>query len=83
MDENSTNDLAETVLFQQENRKQQLEDDIVALRQEKARSKTLFTKARRHLLVLKQEKDVTAQTIQNACDSGWGTSDSTMVSLAD
>ena len=51
MDENSTNDLPETVLFQQENREQQLEDDIVALRQEKARSKTLFTKARRRLLV--------------------------------
>ena len=46
MEENNTSDLPETVLLHQEDREQQLEDDIVALRQEKAKTKTLFTKAK-------------------------------------
>ena len=48
----------------QQDREQQLEDEIVALRQEKARTKTLFTKARRCLLVLLQEKNVPVETIR-------------------
>ena len=54
MDEENS-DIPNPVAPQQED-KEQLEDAIVALRQEKARTKTLFTKARRRLLVLIQEK---------------------------
>ena len=54
MDEENS-DIPNPVIPQQED-KEQLEDTIVALRQEKARTKTLFTKARRRLLVLIQEK---------------------------
>ena len=41
----------------------------MALRQEKARTKTYFSKARHQLLVLIQEKDVTVAAIQEACEA--------------
>ena len=45
MEEESSDSRAVTP--QQDNAKEKLEDAIVALRQEKARTKTYFTKARR------------------------------------
>ena len=54
MDEENS-DIPNPVVPQQED-KEQLEDAIVALRQEKARTKTLFTKARRRLLVFNTRK---------------------------
>jgi len=83
MEENSASDHGET---QQEDREQKLEDDIVALRQEKARTKTLFIKARCYLLVLLQEKEVSIESIQNSCervDGALETVIDTMVSLTD
>ena len=69
MEDNSTSEPTETVLPQQGDKEQQLEDEIVGLRQEKARTKTCFTKARRCLLVVIHEKEVTVETIQNACET--------------
>jgi len=54
MGENSTRDFPETVL----DREQQLKDDIVDLRQEKAR-----TKNPNRFLLLLQEKEVSVETI--------------------
>ena len=71
---------------QQGDAKEKLEDAIVALRQEKARTKTYFTKARRRLLVLIQEKDVTVGAVQEACealDDAMETAMDTMISLTD
>jgi len=85
MEDNSAIDLSETVLPQQD-REQQLEDEMVALRQEKARTKTLFTKARRCLLVLLQERDVSVETIQSSCERVDGVLETvmdTMISLTD
>ena len=59
---------------------------IVVLRQEKAGTKILFTKARRWLLVLMQEKDVTVEAIQDACETLDGALETvmdTMMSLTD
>ena len=58
-----------SVITPQQDDMEQLEDAIVVLRQEKARTKTLFTKARSQLLSLMQEKDVTAEAIQDACET--------------
>ena len=84
MDEENI-DIPNPVVPQQEDKEQQ-EDAIVALRQEKARTKTLFTKARRRLLVLIQEKDVTVEAIQDACEALDGALETvmdTMMSLTD
>ena len=80
-----TGDLPSTVAPQQDG-KEQLEDEIMLLRHEKARTKTLFTKARHRLLVIIQEKDVTAETIQDACETLDGTLETamdTMMNLTD
>jgi len=82
MEDNSASDLSETVLPQQD-REQQLEYEIVAWRQEKARTKTLFTKARGCLL---QERDVSVETIQSSCERVDGVLEmimDTMMSLTD
>jgi len=84
MEEESSDSRAVTP--QQDNAKEKLEDAIVALRQEKARTKTYFTKARRRLLVLIQEKDVTVEAVQEACealDDALETAMDTMTSLTD
>ena len=83
MDE--TSDITKVVTPQEED-KEQLEDAIVVLRQEKARTKTHFTKARRQLLVLIKEKDVTVEAIRDACetlDGALETAMDTMMSLTD
>ena len=83
MDE--TSDITKVVTPQEED-KEQLEDAIVVLRQEKARTKTHFTKARRQLLVLIKEKDVTVEAIRDACetlDRALETAMDTMMSLTD
>ena len=54
--------------LEQQQGNEQLEDSILELRQEKAKVKTLFTKARRRTLVLIQEKDVTVEVIKDACE---------------
>ena len=84
MDEENS-DIPNPVVPQQEDQ-EQLEDAIVVLRQEKARTKTLFTKARHRLLVLIQEKDVTVEAIQDACETLDGALETvmdTMMSLTD
>ena len=84
MEEESSDSRAVTP--QQDDAKDKLEDAIVALRQEKARTKTYFTKARRRLLVLIQEKDVTVGAVQEACealDDALETAMDTMISLTD
>ena len=43
------------------------EETIADLKQNKARSKTVFTKARRHLLVLLQE-NITVEKIDEECE---------------
>ena len=54
--------------LEQQQGNEQLEDSILELRQEKAKVKKLFTKARRRTLLLIQEKDVTVEVIKNACE---------------
>ena len=84
MEEESSDSRAVTP--QQDNAKEKLEDAIVALRQEKARTKIYFTKARRRLLVLIQEKDVIVAAVQEACealDDALETAMDTMTSLTD
>ena len=54
--------------LEQQQGNEQLEDSILELRQEKAKVKTLFTKARRRTLVLIQDKDVTVEVIKDACE---------------
>ena len=72
--------------LEQQQGNEQLEDSILDLRQEKAKVKTLFTKARRRTLVLIQEKDVTVEVIKDACkdlDEALANVMDTMTRLAD
>ena len=84
MEEESSDSRA--VTLQQDDSKEKLEDAIVALRQEKARTETYFTKARCRLLILIPDKDVTVGAVQEACealDDALETAMDTMISLTD
>ena len=44
-----------------------VEESIVELKQMKAKAKSAFTKCRRHLLVLIQDKEANVETISKTC----------------
>ena len=72
--------------LEQQQGNERLEDSILELRQEKAKVKALFTKARRRTLVLIQEKYVTVEVIKDACedlDEALANVRDTMTRLAD
>ena len=45
-----------------------VEESIVELKQMKAKAKSAFTKCRRHLLVLIQDKETNVEAISKMCD---------------
>jgi len=58
-------DLSDTELVQEEI---QFEETIAELKQVKARTKTVFTKSRRNLLVTIQQENVSREEIKEACE---------------
>ena len=48
-----------------------LEETIADLKQIKTRSKTVFTKTRRHLLVSIQQEQITVENLDEECEGLW------------